>query len=103
MHISYDSADLSTDEIELNGHVWKRDRHDTDAYQWMREMNEEEYDWDRNKIDRLIGGTLIRMVTLWLVDKRWEIQACETAGPQYHRSGFCEVMSSEYTATAENH
>lgn len=42
------------------------------------------------------------MVTLWLVDKRWEIQDCETAGPQCHRSGFCEVVSSEYTTTSES-
>lgn len=101
MSVSYDPADLPAKTVEVNGCVWEREQFDTDAFQWMREMDEDEYDWDRDEVDVVGGGEPIRMVTLQLLDDTWEIQGCETGGPNYHRPGFCEVISSEFSASVE--
>lgn len=71
----------------------------TDAFQWSREMDEDEYSWNKHEIDIIGSDEPMRMVTLQLFDEAWQIQGCETGGPKYHRAGFCEVISNEYTAT----
>jgi hypothetical protein len=102
MSVSYDPSDLPPETVEVDGRVWKREQFDSDAYQWMREMEPDEYDWNKEEVDIVGGGEPVRMVTLQFLDGGWEIQGSETAGPKYHRPGFCELISSEYAATFDD-
>jgi hypothetical protein len=101
MSVSYDPDELPPETVEVNSRVWEREKFDSDSYQWMREMDEDEYDWDKDKVDIVGGGEPIRMVTLQLMDGKCGIQGSETAGSDYHRPGFCELISSEFAASAE--
>ena len=41
----------------------------------------------------------IRAVALRFDDGEWHVEGAETAGPTYHRPGFTEVISSEYSTS----
>jgi hypothetical protein len=41
----------------------------------------------------------IRVVSLQFISGEWTIEGAETAGPSYHRPGFTEVISSEFSKT----
>lgn len=83
---SYNHAEIAPKMIKMNDHVWERDEYDTDAFQWVREMAENEYSWSKKEVNAVDGNEPIRMVTLRLFDETWKIQDCETGGPQYYRS-----------------
>lgn len=98
-----DESAIPPEQVERHGHVWTREHFDTDSYQWTREMGESEYDWNIEDVSLVGTETPIRVVTLQPShDEGWEVTAAETAGPDYHRPGFTEVISSEYSASAKN-
>jgi hypothetical protein len=103
MDPSYDKTDIPPDEISIDGHVWTREEFDADSFQWTRKLDDEEYDWDPDEDDIVLVGTddPIRTVILEYWDGEWDISGSETAGPDYHRPGYTEVISSEYSASKE--
>ncbi|WP_143095464.1 hypothetical protein [Halopelagius inordinatus] len=64
-------------------------------------MEENEYDWDpeADGVSLVATDVPIRAVSLQFVDNEWYVEGAETAGPDYHRPGFTEVISSEFTAS----
>lgn len=99
MSVAYDPADLPPETVEVNGYVWTREQFDSDAYQWVREMEEDEYDWDASKIDIVGADVPMRIVSLQLQNDEWHIEGAETGGPNYHRPGFTELISGEFADT----
>jgi hypothetical protein len=104
MTSQYSMSDLPAETITINGKEWQRDKFDTDSYQWIRSMNSDEYDWDPEEDNIDLQGTdvPIRSVTLQYLNGKWELQGAETAGPSYHRPGFTELISSDYSASFDN-
>lgn len=48
----------------------------------------------------LVGTDVpIRVVQLQYLDGEWQVTASETAGPGYHRPGFTELISGEFSYT----
>lgn len=91
--------DLPPKQITENGKIWEREKFDRNSYQWVRPMEEDEYDWDPEKDDISLVGTDVplRAVLAQYSSGEWQVQGAETAGPSYHRPGFTEVISSEYS------
>jgi hypothetical protein len=54
MSAEYAEEDLPEETIVVNGRSWQREHFDTDGYQWIRELDDSEYDWDRSEVD-LVG------------------------------------------------
>lgn len=104
MSPNYAEQDLPPDEVTVNGKTWEREKFDRDSYQWMRPLKEDEYNWDPNEDDVSLVGTdvPIRLVSVQFVSGEWQVQGAETAGPNYHRPGFTELISSEYSESYEN-
>lgn len=101
MSADYGEAELPPERITENGRTWEREKFDQDSYQWMRPLEDDEYDWDSVEDDVSLLGTdvPIRVVTVQYTDGEWTVQGAETAGPNYHRPGFTEVISSDYVVT----
>ena len=99
MPLSYDRADLPAETIEVNGHVWTRNKYDKDAYQWVRELDEDEYNWDASEVNIVGADVPMRIVSLQLQNDEWHVEGAETGGPNYHRPGFTELISSEFADT----
>lgn len=99
----YVVEDLPGETITVNGKTWEREKFDTDSYQWTRPMEDDEYDWDPEEDDISLVGTdvPIRAVSVQFINGEWTVEAAETAGPNYHRPGFTELISSEYSETYE--
>ena len=91
--------DLPPQEVTVNGRMWTREKVDTDHFQWVRPMDETEYDWDAEEDDvSLVGVDVpIRAVSLQNQSGMWHVEAAETAGPSYHRPGFTELISSDFS------
>lgn len=100
----YSVDDLPPKEITVNGKEWQREKFDTDSYQWVRPMDDDEYGWDPEEDDVSLQGTdaPIRAVTIQHLNGEWQVQGAETAGPSYHRPGFTELISSEYSASFDD-
>jgi hypothetical protein len=100
----YSVNDLPPETITINEKEWQRDKFDTDSYQWIRSMDNDEYDWNPEEDEINLQGTdvPIRSVTLQYLNGEWQVQGAETAGPSYHRPGFTELISSDYSASFEN-
>jgi hypothetical protein len=99
-HMSeYPKSELPPETISIDGRTWQREKFDRDAYQWVLEMDEDEYDWDPEEDDISLVGTdvPIRVVILRLDNGEWQIEGAETAGPDYHRPGFTELISGDYS------
>jgi hypothetical protein len=96
----YDVEDLPPQSLTVNDCVWRRERVGDDEYQWIRELGDEEYDWSPEDDDVSLVGTdvPIRVVSLRRDGDEWLVEGLETAGPDYHRPGFTEVISPEYSA-----
>ena len=99
MPTTYDLDDLPPDTIEVNEHVWTREKFDTDSFQWMRELDEHEYDWDADEVDIVGADVPMRIVSLQLLNDEWHVEGAETGGPAYHRPGFTELISGEFADT----
>lgn len=104
MSTDYSEQDLPPDPVMENGRTWEREKFDRDSYQWARPMDEDEYDWDPEEDDVSLMGTdvPIRIVSVQHRHGEWQVQGAETAGPNYHRPGFTEVISSEYSESYDN-
>lgn len=89
--------------VERNGHIWELTEYDTGCYHWIRELNEDEYDWDPEEDNVSIVGfdKPCRTVDIRLENGGFSIVGNETAGPNYHRPGYTEPISSEYSENAE--
>jgi hypothetical protein len=92
-----DDVDLPPQTIEEGDHHWERNQFDMDSYQWVREMSDNEYSWDLEDVSLVGTDVPIRVVSLQYLDGKWHIEASETAGPDYHRPGFTELISSEFS------
>jgi hypothetical protein len=90
---------LPSDSISYGGKTWKREEVDRNTFQWVRELEDDEYDWDPETDGVTLVGTEmpIRVVSLQKLDDQWHVEAAETAGPEYHRPGFTEPISSDYS------
>lgn len=89
---------LPPDTISIGEKTWERKEIDQNTFQWVRELTDDEYDWDPETDDVTLHGTEvpIRAVSLQKLDDEWHVEGAETAGPEYHRPGFTELISSEY-------
>jgi hypothetical protein len=97
-----DEADLPPELIEQNGHCWERTQFDKNGFQWVREMSEDEYSWDLEEVSLVGTDVPIRVVSLQHLDGEWHVEASETAGPDYHRPGFTELISSEFSRSTSD-
>lgn len=88
----------------MNGQTWEREEFDTDSYQWVRPMREDEYDWNPEEDDISIVGadSPVRIVQIQNRNGEWQVSASETAGPNYHRPGFTELISSEFSFSSSD-
>lgn len=104
MSSQYSLEDLPPEELTVNGKTWQREKFDTDSFQWTRPLDDEEYDWDPEEDDVSLQGTdvPIRAVTVQYLNGEWQVQGAETAGPSYHRPGFTELISSDYSASFDD-
>lgn len=102
MSTEYAEGDLPEETIVANGRTWQREHFDTDGYQWVRELDESEYDWDRSEVDLVGTDVPIRVVSLQHRGSQWHVEAAETAGHDYHRPGFTELIGSEYHMTVDD-
>lgn len=101
MATEHDAADLPPDSIEVHGHTWKRDTYDAGSFQWTRPMDEDEYGWDPEEDDVWVVGAdvPIRAVDVQYREREWHITGAETAGPEYHRPGYTEQISGEFSVS----
>lgn len=104
MNVEYEVEDLPPETVTEKGKTWEREEFDRDSYQWVRPMKDEEYDWDPEEDDVSLVGTEvpIRVVSVQFRNGEWHVEASETAGPNYHRPGFTELISSEYSKSTED-
>lgn len=101
MGADYEEGDLPPQTITVNDRTWRREEFDTDGYQWVREMRDDEYHWDREDVSLVGTDVPIRVVSLQFLGGEWSVECSETAGPDYHRPGFTELIGSEYADTFE--
>ena len=96
--------DLPPAAVEIGELRWEREEPDKNTYQWVRPLEDAELDWnpDADGVDLVGTEVPIRVVTLQKMGEEWSVEAAETAGPNYHRPGFTEVISSEYSFSTED-
>lgn len=102
MSPKYAEDDLPDHTLVVNSHTWRREHFDTDGYQWIRELDEGEYEWDRSEVDLVSTDVPIQVVSLQHRGGQWHVEAAETAGPDYHRPGFTELIGSDYHKTVDD-
>lgn len=98
----YNESDLPPESISIHGETWHREKLDTASYQWVRPMKRSEFDWEIEKVSLVGTDEPVRVVELQYLNGVWSISAAETAGPEYHRPGFTELISNDYTFETEN-
>lgn len=92
---------IPTDDIEVNGREWTYESVDSRAHRWSRLLDEDEYEWNADDVDVVGSEGPVRIVSLELHDE-WTVEGLETAGPDYHRPGFTETISSDYVYTTDD-
>lgn len=97
-----DDTDLPPEVIEENGHCWERTNVETKSYQWVRPMDDGEYSWDSDEVSLTGTDVPIRLVSLQYLNGEWFVEGSETAGPDYHRPGFTELIGAEYSYSTTN-
>lgn len=102
MTADYSEEDLPPEEITVNGKQWRREKFETDGFQWVRELHSDEYDWSSDEVSLIGTDVPIRVVSLQRHGGEWSVEGAETAGPDYHRPGFTELISEEYSERFEN-
>ena len=65
----------------------------------MRELDEHEFNWDASEVNIVGADAPMRIVSLQLHNDEWHVEGAETGGPNYHRPGFTELISSEFADT----
>ncbi|EJN57560.1 hypothetical protein HSB1_39210 [Halogranum salarium B-1] len=65
-------------------------------------MDDDEYDWNPDDVSVVGTDVPIRVVQLQYFDQEWQVTASETAGPEYHRPGFTELISREFSYTTSD-
>jgi hypothetical protein len=93
---------LPGERVVIGGTVWERKQVEDHRYQWMQELDSDQYDWDPDADDISLVGvdTPVRIVSLEIREFGWLVQALETAGPLYHRPGYTEPIGDEFTEEA---
>ncbi|KTG16557.1 hypothetical protein [Haloferax profundi] len=99
---SLDDSDLPPETVEENSRTWKRTKLDAHSFQWVRPMDPDEYEWDADEISLVGVDEPSRVVSLQFIDGQWYIEGAETAGPDYHRPGFTEVIGGEYSVSTDD-
>ncbi|WP_083864283.1 hypothetical protein [Haloferax prahovense] len=97
----YDVDSVPSHTLKSNGREWTYEKLDQRTHQWTRPLDEEEIDWDVSNVDLVGTDVPVRVVSLELHDE-WTVQGLETAGPDYHRPGFTETISSEFVFSTDN-
>jgi len=97
MPASYDESDLPPEEVTVLDKTWQREKFDRDGYQWTRVMDDDEYSWDSDEVSLVGTDTPIQLVQLQYLNGVWQVTASETAGPEYHRPGFTELIGEKYS------
>ncbi|RDZ64219.1 hypothetical protein C5B90_14105 [Haloferax sp. Atlit-12N] len=94
----YDEDSIPSHALKSNGREWTYEKLDPRTHQWTRPLDQEEFDWDVSNVDLVGTDVPVRVVSLELHDG-WTVQGLETAGPDYHRPGFTETISSDYVSS----
>ena len=102
MSVTYDESDLPPESVSIKGRMWERDRFDTASYQWIRPMEADEYDWEPEDVPLVGTDVPIRSVELQYFMDEWHITGSETAGPEYHRPGFTELIGSDWAYSTKD-
>lgn len=96
MSVSYDESKLPPEEVTVYNETWQRKQFETAGYQWARQMNPDEYNWDLDDVSLVGTDVPIRVVELQYLDGEWYVSASETAGPKSHRPGFTEPIGESF-------
>lgn len=59
-------------------------------------MDEDEFDWNREGVPLVEIDNPVRVASSQSNGGCWYIEGLETAGPNYHRPGFTEVIAERY-------
>ena len=97
-----DESDLPPETVEQGEYRWERTRVDDHSFQWARPLKNDEYDWDIEEVSLVGVDQPIRVVSLQLLDGAWTVEGAETAGPDYHRPGFTELISSDLSYSTDD-
>jgi len=97
MNPEYSEKDLPPKTITAHQKTWRREKFKTHGFQWIRELNSDEYDWNTDEVSLVGTDVPIRVVSLQFQGEKWTVEGSETAGPDYHRPGFTELISEEYS------
>ena len=92
---------IPTHDVEINGQKWTYESIGSYSHQWSRPLREDEFDWNSDEVEIVGRDGPVRVVSLERHDE-WTVEGLETAGPDYHRAGFTENISSDYIYTTEN-
>lgn len=97
-------SDVPDSRVTFSGQTWERENYDTDAYQWVRPMDDSEYDWDADDVSFVGRSEPSRIVSLSYhdYDEEWDVSAAETMGPTGGRPGYTDVISSQYQRRFDN-
>lgn len=96
MRADYDVEDLPPETVVENGREWEREKFDDDAYQWVRPMDEDEYDWDADDVSIVGRDVPVRVVSVQFTGGKWFVEGAQTMGPDHSRPGFTEAISDEF-------
>jgi hypothetical protein len=97
-----DKSGLPPEIVKQAEHRWERYRIDDYGFQWVRPLRDGEYNWNADDVSLVGVDQPIRAVSLQLLDGTWSVEGAETAGPAYHRPGFTELISSDFSYSTDN-
>ena len=97
-----DKSDLPPETVEQAEYCWERNQIDDHGFQWVRPLKNGEYDWNIDEVSHVGVDQPIRAVSLQLLDGTWSVEGAETAGPEYYRPGFTELISSDFSYSTDN-
>ncbi|RDZ65344.1 hypothetical protein C5B90_02975 [Haloferax sp. Atlit-12N] len=97
----YNEGLIPSDTLESMTREWSYEKVDSRTHQWSRPLDRDEIDWDISNVDLVGTDVPVRIVSLEY-HEQWSIHGLETAGPDNHRPGFIETISSEYVTSADS-
>lgn len=97
MPVSYEESELPPEEVTVSKKTWRRDKFDTDGYQWTRPMDDDEYGWNPDDVSLVGTDVPVQVIQLQFIAGEWQVTASETAGPEYHRPGFTELIGGDFS------
>lgn len=98
---AYDDDLIPSEDLVVNGRKWTYEKIDSEIHHWTRCLDGDELDWEVSDVELVGTDVPIRVVCLELQDQ-WTVSGLETAGPDYHRPGFTETISSEFVFTSKD-